>query len=402
MDIIHHTENMLVRTVRAGDSSIWAITFDHYRNEGGFDRQGFGEDFLQQCGISAVHFLCRGNDWFQYEDLLQACATVRQYVAGADRVTAYGSSMGAYAALRMADAVGAKAVLALAPQYSIDPKKVPWEQRWLQDGARIQWREEIDGPIRCRSVPYIVYDPRSDDLGHVELIEQDIPIHKIAIPFGRHPITTYLADTNLLRPLTLSVMRDDGDPNALMHAGRIRRKTSSFYLGELARAQPASRLKTAMTLAKRSVAIAESPLALLSLAQIKSRIGLHGEAYSVFDRIMELTNREASYVYPYAEARYAGGDLAGALALAAEVIKLLPDRAHLLNWQAGFLLELGQKEAAIASLRKAIALDPQLVYIERLKAFTAPSPKPPPAPFKSAWRSLIRLMPFRRHNQPLN
>lgn len=387
-EILHRSDNLLVRTVPAGDGSVWAVTFDHYRNEGGLEREGFGEEFLQQHGISAVHFLCRGNDWYQYDDLTAACAAVRRYLQGARRIATYGSSMGAYAALRMADALGATAVLALTPQYSIDPAKVPWERRWLQDGADIDWREEIDGPIRCTAIPYVVFDPVSDDVHHVERIEQDIAIQRIAIPFGRHPITTYLSDTGLLAPLALSVVNGEGDPVSLMWAGRARRKTSSFYLAELARAQPDSRLRTAAALAKRSVEIAESPLALLSLAQINSKSGCHGQAYDVFDQIMELTGREASYIYPYAEARYAGGDLSGALALAAEIIGLLPGRAHLFNWQAGFLLEVGDRGAAIASLETAVELDPRPEYIERLREMIASEPDPPPP---SPRRTLTRF-----------
>jgi tetratricopeptide (TPR) repeat protein len=397
-ETLYRSENLLVRTVPAGDESIWAVTFDHYRNEGGLDREGFGEEFLRERGISAIHFLCRGNDWYQYDDLLTACAAARTRLCGVRRVATYGSSMGAYAAIRMADALGATAVLALAPQYSIDPAKVPWERRWLQDGADIAWRKEIDGPIRCAAIPYVVFDPISDDLRHVEQIERDIAIHRIAIPFGRHPVTTYLSDTGLLAPLTLSVLTGEGDPIGLMRAGRARRKTSAFYLAELARAQPASRLKTAAALARRSVEIAESPLALLSLAQINTRSGLHEEAYAVFERIMEITGRDASYIYPYAEARHAGGDLAGALALAAEIIEALPGRAHLFNWQAGFLLESGNQEGAIASLCKAVALDPRQDYIERLKAALAfgsepVAPSPPPPRLSAAawfWRRFLR------------
>lgn len=397
---LYCSDNLRVRTVPAGGSSVWAVTFDHYRNEGGLDRQGFGEDFLRQHGISAVHFLCRGNDWYQYDDLPLACAAVRAHLRGAERIATYGSSMGAYAAIRMADALGADAVLALAPQYSIDPAKVPWERRWLQDGANIQWIDAIDGPIRCAATPYVAFDPISDDLYHVEQIERDIAIHRIAIPFGRHPVTTYLSDTGLLAPLTLSVLTGEGDPIGLMRAGRPRRKTSAFYLAELARAQPATRLSTAARLAQRAVDIAESPLALLSLAQIQSKSGLHDDAYAVFERIMQITDRDASYIYPYAEARHVGGDLAGAIALAAEMIEAMPGRAHLLNWQAGFLLESGDQEAAIVSLCSAIALDPRSDYIGRLKEAVlsglpplASPPRPPRvAGFAWLWRRCARLI----------
>lgn len=388
---LYRSANLSVRAAPMADRATWVVTFDHYHNDTDLDRPGFGAEFLASQGISAIHFVCKGNDWFQYDDMMQACRAARAALFEADRILAYGSSMGAYAAIRFADLIGANAVLALAPQYSIDPAKVPWETRWLQDGARIRWREALDGPIRCKAVPFLVYDPISDDLRHAERIAADIAIRRIPVPFSGHPVTTYLGDTGLLQPLLLAAIDPDGDPVGQVRAGLKRRKTSSFYLAELARAQPAWRLRTGMALARRAVAIQEAPLSLLALAQLNSRTGQHPEAAWAFERIMELTERDPSYIYPYAEARYDAGDLAGALILAAEMVAGYPDRAHLLNWQAGFLWEAGARAEAIAALERAVELDPYPAYAERLAEFRrmltpdiAASPKPKRGAFAAA------------------
>lgn len=380
---LYRSGNLSVRAAPAADRVTWVVTFDHYHNDSDLDRPGFGEEFLASYGISAIHFVCKGNDWFQYDDMMQACRTARAALFEARRILAYGSSMGAYAAIRFADLIGAHAVLALAPQYSIDPAKVPWETRWLQDGTRIRWREALDGSIRCKPVPFLIYDPMGNDLRHADRIAQDIAILRIPLPLSGHPVTTYLSDTGLLHPLLLAAIDPDGDPVGTIRAGLKRRKTSSFYLAELARAQPAWRLRTGMALAQRAVALQEAPLSLLALAQLNSRTGQHPEAAWAFERIMALTDRDPSYIYPYAEARYAAGDLTGALALAEETIAGYPDRSHLLNWQAGFLWETGARAEAIAALERAVALDPNPAYAERLAEFrrmwaaeNVPSPTP--------------------------
>src|SRR5690606_30202022 len=135
---------------------------DNYGIGHGFDRPGFGEEFLRNAGISAIHVMGVREDWYQYPEMPAAMQAVRQATAGAERVMTYGSSMGGYAALRFADAAGANAVLAISPQYSIDPKKMPFETRWHQESQRIQWRPEIDGRIVCDSYPVIVFDPIED------------------------------------------------------------------------------------------------------------------------------------------------------------------------------------------------------------------------------------------------
>jgi tetratricopeptide (TPR) repeat protein len=383
VSVLYASENLLVRAVPTPDEGRWVVTFDHYRNDGGLERSGFGEDFLQTSGISAIHFLCRGNDWYQYEDIQAACAAARRRISAASWVVTYGSSMGAYAALRFADAVGAHAVLALAPQYSVDPSKVPWELRWLQHGATIRWRPEVDGLIRCMAKTYVVFDPTGDDLRHVLRIEEDVVVHRIAIPHGGHPVTTYLADTNLIQPLLLSVLAGE-DAIEFMRSARNARKKSSFYLAELARAQPQQRPRAAMVLARKAVGIAETPLALLSLADAYVRMGWHHEAFSIFERIVEQTGRDASYIYPYAEACLAAGDLRAALALAEEMVATCPGIAHLLNWLGQMLWDAGRREEAISKLRQATEIDPQPDYMRRLEAFIALSSPPRVMPEKTS------------------
>jgi hypothetical protein len=106
---LYRSRDLLVRRVAAADMRRQVVTFDHYHGEDHFDRLAFGEAYLAANGIGAVHVLSRGNDWFHHADMDRALAAVHEAVAGAERVLAYGSSMGGYGAIRFADAIGAHA-----------------------------------------------------------------------------------------------------------------------------------------------------------------------------------------------------------------------------------------------------------------------------------------------------
>ena len=170
-DILYRSEVIEARRVVAGGGGTQVVTFDSYHDVPGFDRAGFGESYFAAEGIPAIHIMSHDNDWFQHAELSAALTRVGAAATGAGRLLAYGSSMGGYAAIRSADASGADRVLALSPQYSVDPRKVRFERRWMQDQRRIRFRRALDGPIRSAARIVVAYDPEIEaDRAHVERI----------------------------------------------------------------------------------------------------------------------------------------------------------------------------------------------------------------------------------------
>ena len=125
--------------------------------------------------------------------------------------------MGAYAAVRFADAVGATAALALSPQYSVDPAKAPFERRWGQDQRRLRFLPALDGPIRTGIRPVIAYDPGSTDRLHADLIARDTPVQRVRLPFAGHPVGSFLQDAGLLNRLVMDTL--DGTLDAAASSG---------------------------------------------------------------------------------------------------------------------------------------------------------------------------------------
>ncbi|MDN4630955.1 tetratricopeptide repeat protein [Sphingomonas sp. PsM26] len=357
---LYRSDTLLVRQVAIEGCDRWVITFDHHSIGDGFDREGFGESFLQANGISAIHVLGRGNDWYQYEDIFAAAAVVRAATSGAARRVAYGSSMGGYAAVRLADAIGADAVLALSPQWSIDPAIASWDNRWSQDAHRIRWLSTMAVPLRPAPSSVLVYDPHLQlDRRHALLIAEQTGSHLLPVAHCLHPASTFLGEVSLLRGLLEDLLYDRFDARTMTTEIRARRATSSVYLGALAERQPAVRPRTAIALARRARLVKpDSALGMLSLARILTRTGHHDEALEIHRQIAIKVNRLPIYLVPFANALVSAGEGEEAIAVAGEVVDAEPDVGHLRNWFATMLWQRGERAAAVAHMARAVALNP--------------------------------------------
>lgn len=377
---LFRSENVLVRSVPTEDARRWVVTFDNYGLGPGFDRPGFGEDFLRRSGISAIHVMGRREDWYQYPEMAEAMAAVRAATAGAERVMTYGSSMGGYAALRFADAAGANAVLAISPQYSVDPAKVPFETRWLQDGRRILFRPEIDGRLACACRPLIVYDSTGDDERQVRLIAAEIEADLVGLRYVHHPATTYLNEVRLLGPLVFDLLGGVVDVARFRTEATGRRRDSAVYLGRLAELQPLHRTRLATALAARAENQApHSPLAVSALATCLGRGGDHEAAIARHERATELGERAANFLVPHANGLIAADRVEEALPLALEAVDKLPTAAHLRFWLGGILRRLDRLDEAVSALELAVLLDPHhpayRAFLDECRDGQAPAPE---------------------------
>jgi hypothetical protein len=166
---IYRSADLLVRTRIGYESPFCVVTFDSFTDRRTLDREGFGEAFLASRAVNAIHVLSRDNDWYLLPDIELALDAAAKAAASFDRVSAYGSSMGAYAAIRLGGLAGASDAIALSPQFSIDPRLVPFEDRWDPDARRLDFEIErrlaLKGFVASADV---FYDP-SDRLGSASM-----------------------------------------------------------------------------------------------------------------------------------------------------------------------------------------------------------------------------------------
>jgi hypothetical protein len=356
---LYRSDTLCVRAWPGRDSSRWFITFDQVGDDFSLDRVGFGEGFFRARGISLITVVGRGNDWYQYADTSQALDAVRRALEGTRTRIAYGSSMGGYAAVRFADAIGATACLALSPQYSNDPAKVPFEQRWRQAGTSIRWREELSQPIRCRISPILIYDSRDDDARHAALIATDTRLTPIAIPYAGHPTGTYLSSAGLLTPLIEALHAEDLDLAAFEQMARERRKTAAAWIGELARRQPPHRGRIAERLARDALSrLPDSDLLTHILAEILVRKGAYGEALQLHRRAYDLSGQLVVYGIPYSQLLLSAGFPSRALGVALDLQERFPQSESLSKWIAELHFRMGNLDRAIEQAAERLDAHP--------------------------------------------
>ena len=281
LEELFRSEDLLVRRVAGNGGPLCYVTFASYTDNRTLDRPGFGEDHFRGRRIDAIHVLSRENRWYQHPELTEALAAVAAAIAGYERVIAYGSSMGGFAALRYGASCGASVGLALSPQFSVDPAVAPFDRRWPADLARISFRNDADLPTL--PVQYVAYDPcEAHDRRHFDLFAAHSPTIGLPVPHGGHPVGSYLLETGTLQPLLEQLETGSFDAAAYVRELRRRRRRSGHYFYTLALRTPAHRPRQKVALARLAVeAQADSPLYRSQLGSALDAAGEFDAAYQV-------------------------------------------------------------------------------------------------------------------------
>jgi pimeloyl-ACP methyl ester carboxylesterase len=288
-ETLFRDDDLKVRRRAGGGGRCCVVTFDSFSDIGQLDRPGYGEAFLDRSGIDAIHVVGRGNDWYQYPQMAAAMAAVRDVAAGYSRVVTYGSSMGGYAAIRLAGLAGAHAVFALSPQFSINPRAVFWERRWPDSSRRFRdvWESTLAWPRPAEA--YVAYDPRTPDRRHMALLRARFDHQAIVLPFTGHPVTGYLAEVGLLQQAVLSICEGTFDCAGFTRSALASRDQSSEYLVERARSDWRLGRQGRIAMLREAVLLAPgSATAACRLGQQLERAGQLDEALAMHRRAVEL------------------------------------------------------------------------------------------------------------------
>lgn len=197
-----------------GGNSI-CVTFCSWQREPSYDNKGWGETFFERENIPAIYYLASRNHWWQTLEMLDALNATLPILQNYKRIIAYGSSMGGYGACLFSDALAANEVVALSPQYSIWPDKLPAEQRWASTAREVppifdNMPERISRTARIS----IFYDPEqataSLDYLHARAFAH-LGAYLHALPKGGHSVAGLLHKYHLLAKLQLEMIRPNAD-----------------------------------------------------------------------------------------------------------------------------------------------------------------------------------------------
>ncbi|MCW5716807.1 MAG: hypothetical protein KIS68_03135 [Bauldia sp.] len=192
----------------AGGGDLLVVTFSSLGMFGpGFASQAdgstyWGRGFLEKAGLSAVGFVAKAPHWFMTPGMADAtravCDTTKRY----RKAVAYGSSLGAFAALKFGRSSGCAVAVACGPQATLDNKRLPvpdlrYQQHYragLHRGMRIEARDV------CQTA-YVIFDPHcAEDRVHAAEIARAAPeVRCIEAYFAGHECVRIFGGT---RPAT--------------------------------------------------------------------------------------------------------------------------------------------------------------------------------------------------------
>ena len=320
VEALFRSEDLLVRRVAGFGGTLCYVTFASYTDDRTLDRPGFGEEYFRGRRIDAIHVLSRENRWYQHPELMDALAAVAAAVAGYERVIAYGSSMGGFAALRYGATCGATIGLALSPQYSVDPAIAPFDRRWPADLARIDFRDDADLPTL--PAQYVAYDPHeAHDRRHFDLFAAHSPTTGLRVPHGGHPVGSYLVETDMLHSLLEQIESGRFDVRAYAQELRRRRRRSGHYFYTLAHRIPPHRPRQKISLARLAVeAQGDSPLYRSQLGSALDAAGDFDAAFQVHLEAIAMANSNMFQTHSLMRHHEARGQYDRALEIVGELI----------------------------------------------------------------------------------
>lgn len=191
-------------------------------------RAGAAQEFFRKNGVACVHLIAKQNHWWQTPELEPALEIVRHVARreGYGEIVTYGSSMGGYGALIGSGVLNAARSVVYTPQFSVDPAKAPWDDRWAKDARALDFS---DDRFEARVGPgeiFVFSDPRfALDERHVALIAERRPVRRMRAPFAEHAVSRVLLEAGVLQTATLEALTGaltEGRFKALLKAGRSR------------------------------------------------------------------------------------------------------------------------------------------------------------------------------------
>lgn len=223
------------------------------------------EGFFYKRQMPTIYFFARRNDWWQTEEMFQAIKIldVLQLETKYKYIITYGLSMGAYGALMFSRLLKANRVIAIAPQYSVNAKIVPFETRWPEDRERIDFiYDDMAEGLTQEGEVIIFYDRFFDfDKCHADLIAQHRPIEKFLVNFATHTVARTLNDMGIFTGIMERLFSNKLTKKEFFDEVRAARYSSPLLLHNMSQAvKQHGRDATARYIVTRAVDVMEQRL----------------------------------------------------------------------------------------------------------------------------------------------
>lgn len=188
------------------------------------------EKSLSKYDYAVIGVMPKQKSWFPAESMQALMLELAPILQQFQRIVGYGGSMGGYAAIKYSKLLGLSRVIAMVPQYSIDPEEV--EDRRYSDFYDIDLHTDMriqaqDLATDCEYI--VIYDPYFDhDREHYLKIQAVIPasaLHTLHLPYTGHDVIAVLASSALLHDF----IEREFEPTYFYKQMREVKKNSKFY-----------------------------------------------------------------------------------------------------------------------------------------------------------------------------
>lgn len=186
------------------------------------------EKSLAKFEFNVLGIMPKQKSWFPKSSMWNMLQAIAELIAPFQQRIAYGGSMGGYAAIKYSNLLNVQRVVAMVPQYSIDPEDVEdarynmFYQPELNEGMRIEVED-----VSPEREYILVYDPYcTEDRAHYLKLEAVLPQHHVLhLPFTGHDAIAVLASSELLYDFLLH----EYDESYFYQKMRRVKKNSKFY-----------------------------------------------------------------------------------------------------------------------------------------------------------------------------
>ncbi len=232
--ILHRGKRYAVRFLKCNDRPFAVVCFEYWLPRPSLDAEFAAERFFAHRGMNAVGILAAENDWFQHDEITPALASIRAALPDHELI-GYGGSMGGYASINFADLLRLSRVIAVCPQYSIDPARAPYETRWPAEAASIAasggFRHDRIDQVTPPVAGWIIYDPAGVDRLHAGAIRERHDLCVVPVRLARHQEMRVLQQADLFTPMLLDMIDGRFDAAAFARSLRTaRRRSAAFWL----------------------------------------------------------------------------------------------------------------------------------------------------------------------------
>ena len=186
------------------------------------------EKSLLKHDFNVIGIMPKQKSWFPESSMRQMFTEIEDLIAPFKTRIGYGGSMGGYAAIKYSNLLDLKRVVALVPQYSINPDDVEDPRYNMFFHAELNANMQIQPQDVSAEREYIVvYDPYCpEDREQYVKLEQVLPhMHTLNLPFTGHDAIAVLASSELLYDFLLH----DFDATYFYQKIRQVKKNSKFY-----------------------------------------------------------------------------------------------------------------------------------------------------------------------------